>query len=95
MTSLTSRYKDLCIDYTQIRTLDALCSTLLWIADQEGFIEYIGRQETGHYLLFISGKPRLLQPLEVPGYVLALFDQRGLDVEPVAYRFGLVRDRDE
>ena len=87
---MLASYRGLRLDYAQVASFDTLCTTLLWVAECEGVLEYIGQHEPAHYLVLVNGSPRLLQPSEVPGYVLALFDAQGIDPAPIAYRTGLV-----
>lgn len=87
--ALRVRYGALVIDYSQMTNTDQVNQTVLWVAEQEGLLEYLGSTPQGYYLVMVSGKEMLLTTVEVPAFVLGLFAAGGRDISPIAYRTGL------
>lgn len=84
-----ARYRGLEIDYGLFTDLDKQAGVLLWIAESEGLLEYLGSRPDGYCLIAKDGVPLYLRLDEVQGYVLAAFHQAGLDLAPITYRTGL------
>lgn len=90
---LRTSYAGLAINFAAFVDVEELDSFMLWIADREGLLKYCLTTTDGYFLVVTRGKPRVLRPDEVLGFVLALFDTAGLDIESVAYRTGLTARR--
>lgn len=87
--ALRVRYGGLTIDYSQMANTDLVNQVVLWAAEQEGLLEYLGSTPQGYYLVLVNGADVPLTAVEVPSFVLGLFAASGRDITPVAYRIGL------